>query len=87
MAMAACACHGAETLGYRFVGVPNTPTPVDQCPRMAQAPAASPFVAAGDELHDLTALVRAGEIPLADGWVLWNQTRKMLVVHGAMVDQ
>ena len=87
MAISATACHGAEILGYRFVAEPNTSTPVLKCPVLAEAPAATPFAAAGDELHDLTALARAENIPLADGWALWNQTRKMLVVRGVLVDQ
>ena len=87
LAMAASACHAAETLGYRFVADPTAATPVLECPVLAQAPAASPFAAAGDVLHDLTALVRTEQLPLADGWVLWNQTRRMLVIRGAMVDQ
>ena len=87
LGMAATACYGAETMGYRFVIEPYLATPVLKCPVLAQAPTASPFTAAGDELHDLTALARAERIPLADGWALWNQTRKLLVVRGPLVDQ
>jgi hypothetical protein len=86
MAMASTACCCAETIGYRFVAEPNTRTPVLQCPVLAQAPTATPFAAAGDELRDLTALARAEKIPLENGWALWNQTRKLLVVRGPLVD-
>ena len=87
MAMAATACCSAETIGYRFVAEPNTRTPICECPVLAQAPAATPFAGAGDELRDLTALARAEKIPLENGWALWNQTRKLLVVRGPLVDQ
>jgi hypothetical protein len=87
IATAATACCGAETMGYRFVAEPNTRTPVLQCPVLVQAPEATPFAAAGDVLHDLTSLARAEKIPLADGWALWNQTRKLLIVRGPLVDQ
>lgn len=87
VAIAATACRGAETMGYRFVAEPNTRMPVLKCPLLAQAPTATPFAAAADELHDLTALARAEKIPLVDGWALWNQTRKLLVVRGPLVDQ
>jgi hypothetical protein len=87
MAMASTACCCAETIGYRFVAEPNTRTPICECPVLAQAPAATPFAGAGDELRDLTALARAEKIPLENGWALWNQTRKLLVVRGPLVDQ
>lgn len=73
VAMAATACCGAETMGYRFVAEPTTRTPVLECPVLSHAPDTTPFAAVGDELHDLTALARAEKIPLANGWALWNQ--------------
>jgi hypothetical protein len=50
-AMLVAVVHGAKTLGYRFVNEPITTMPVSECPVLTQAPAATPFVAAGDKLH------------------------------------
>lgn len=76
-----------ETLAYRFVGEPECKKPLAQYPAVEHAPDATPFVSAGDALRDLTPSIRATKVPLKDGWVLWNATRRLLTIHGAMTDQ
>lgn len=81
-------CHGAETMAYHFASEPAFPiTRISDCPLLKAAPAATPFVNAGDELRDLTEVMRSAKVPLADGWAVWNQTQRLLVVHGSMMDQ
>ena len=76
-----------ETLAYRFVGEPVCGKPLAQYPALERAPAPTPFAAEGDSLRDLTPSIRADKVPLKDGWVLWNATRHLLVIRGAMTDQ
>lgn len=80
-------CHGAETMAYRFAGEPVVSPPVAECPLLKEAPAPTPFVAAGDVLHDLTGAFREKKVLLDNGWAIWNQTQRLLVVHGVMLDQ
>ena len=80
-------CHGAETMAYRFAAEPVISTPVAECPLLKQAPAPTPFVAAGDVLHDFTGVFREKKVLLENGWAVWNQTQHLLVVHGGMSDQ
>lgn len=76
-----------ETLAYRFVGEPECEKQLAQYPAVERAPDATPFVSAGDALRDLTPSIRATKVPLKDGWVLWNATRRLLIIRGAMTDQ
>ncbi len=80
-------CHGAETMAYRFAAEPVISTPVAECPLLKEAPASTPFVAAGDVLHDLTGVFREKKVLLENGWVIWNQSQRLLVVHGEMAEQ
>ncbi len=80
-------CHGVETMAYRFAAEPVLSTPVAECPLLKEAPAPTPFVAVGDVLHDLTRVFREKKVPLGNGWAIWNQTQRLLVVHGVMLDQ
>jgi hypothetical protein len=57
-------CHGAETMVYRFACEPVISTPLARCPLLKQPPASTAFVAAGDALHDLTAVFRGKRISL-----------------------
>jgi hypothetical protein len=85
-ALFAANCRAAETFAYRFAGEPRFGPPGDS-PAMT-ATSVSPFVAAGDKVFDLTAAVRhETKLALVDGWVLWNQTKHLLVVHGVPLDQ
>ena len=86
-AMLMAICHGAETMAYHFANEPDLPTQVSGCPLLQTAPAATPFVAAGDELHDLTEVLRRAKIPLVGGWAFWNQTQRLLVAHAGILDQ
>ncbi|MEO6475400.1 hypothetical protein [Luteolibacter sp.] len=61
--------------------------PMAECPVLKEAPSGTPFVAAGDELHDLTGILREKKVSLQNGWALWNQTQRLVVVHGVMLDQ
>ena len=80
-------CHGAETMAYHFASEPVLPTSVSECPVLKAAPTATPFVAAGDEIHDLTEVLRSAKIPLVNGWAVWNQTQRLLVAHAGILDQ
>ena len=80
-------CHGAETMAYHFASEPVLPTRVSECPVLNVAPAATPFVAVGDEIHDLTEVLRNAKVPLVGGWAVWNQTQRLLVVHAGILDQ
>jgi hypothetical protein len=80
-------CWAQETLAYHFVGEPTSEPRVAECPKLEKAPAPTPFVKTGDVLRDLTPSVRASGLPIRDGWVLWNETRRWLIVHGAMSEQ
>jgi hypothetical protein len=80
-------CMALETLAYHFVGEPTCQPRVSECPLLAKAPDATPFVKDGDILRDLTPSVRASGLPIRNGWVLWNETRRWLIVRGAMSDQ
>jgi hypothetical protein len=84
--MLAANSTGAETFAYRFADGPRLRPRVDD-PAMT-ATLATPFVAVGDQVFDLTAAVRdETKLALVDGWVLWNQTKHLLVVHGVPLDQ
>jgi hypothetical protein len=52
-----------------------------------KAPTPTPFVKDGDVLRDLTPSVRASGLLIKNGWVLWNETRRWLIVRGAMTEQ
>ncbi len=86
-AMLMAICHGAETMAYHFASEPRLPTRVSDCPLLKAAPAATPFVAASDELRDLTEALRSAKVPLVNGWAIWNQTQRLLVVNGDTIDQ
>ena len=86
-AMLMAICQGAETIAYHFASEPDLPTRVSECPLLKAAPAATPFVEAGDELRDLTEVLRSAKVPLVNGWALWNQTQRLLVVRGGIMDQ
>jgi hypothetical protein len=80
-------CRALETLAYHFVDEPTWQPRVAECPRVEKSPTPTPFVKDGDVLCDLTPSVRASGLPIKDGWVLWNQTKRWLIVHGAMSEQ
>ena len=40
----------------------------------------------GDELLDVTAILRKKGAPLKGGWAVWNETQRLLVVRGRGVD-
>ena len=86
-AMLMAICHGAETMAYHFASEPDLPTRVSECPVLNVAPAATPFVAVGDEIHDLTEVLRNAKVPLVGGWAVWNQTQRLLVAHAGILDQ
>ena len=87
-AMLVAICHGAETMAYHFANAPALLNRgVSDFPLMKAAPVATPFVAAGDELHDLTEVLRAAKVPLVSGWAIWNQTQRLLVAHAGILDQ
>lgn len=86
-AMLMAICHGAETMAYHFASEPALPTRVSECPLLKAAPVATPFVAAGDELRDLTEVLRSAKVPLENGWAVWNQTQRLLVAHAGILDQ
>jgi len=79
--------RAADTFAYHFADAPRTENPITECPQGIAVPAPTPFVAAGDNAYDLTELTRAHKLPLVDGWVLWNQTQRLLVIHAALIDQ
>lgn len=87
VAMLMAVCHGAETMAYHFASEPVIPALLSGCPLLKVAPAATPFVASGDELRDLTEVFRNAKVPLANGWAIWNQSQRLLVVHGGIIDQ
>jgi len=80
-------CWALETLAYHFVDEPTCQPRVAECPRVEKAPTPTPFVKDGDVLRDLTPSVRASGLPIRHGWVLWNETRRWLIVRGAMTEQ
>lgn len=80
-------CMALETLAYHFVDEPTCQPRVAECPRVEKAPTPTPFVKDGDVLRDLTPSVRASGLPIRNGWVLWNETRRWLIVRGAMTEQ
>jgi hypothetical protein len=80
-------CHGAEIMAYRFACEPFISNPLAQHPLLKQAPTATVFMATGDVLYDLTLAFRDVRLPLENSWVIWNQTQRLLVVHGVMLDQ
>ena len=80
-------CHGAETMAYHFASEPTFATHASECPLLKVAPAATPFTAAGDEIHDLSEVLRSAKVPLVNGWAVWNQTQRLLVVHAGILDQ
>ncbi len=82
-AMLMAICHAAETVAYHFASEPDIPTSVSECPLLKTGPAATPFMAAGDELRDLTEVLRSAKVPLVNGWAVWNQTQRLLVAHAA----
>lgn len=79
--------NAAEIFAYRFGSRPLESERWDELPAMKEAPVANVFITAGDELHDVTEFFRAKQVPLKDGWAIWNQTRRQLVVQAGIVDQ
>lgn len=75
---------GAETYAFHFCGLPYTGYETDGA--VVTDRPVTPFITAGDELLDLTRDYRLKRIPLKDGWVIWNRTRRLLVVHGNVMD-
>lgn len=86
-AMLMAICHAAETMAYHFASEPDLPTRISECPMLKAGPVATPFVAAGDELRDLTEALRSAKVPLVNGWAIWNQTQRLLVAHAGILDQ
>jgi len=87
MLVAAGFGQAMETMAYRFAEQPQGLFPGPDSPVVANAPEPSPFCGPGDEIQDLTKLLRDRKIPLADGWAVWNKTRRLLVIRGSMADQ
>jgi hypothetical protein len=72
-----------ETYAYRFTIEPSFvgfPPPADPRPVCS-------FVSAKDEVEDVSTWFREKEVPLANGWVVWNRTRRLLVVHATIFEQ
>jgi len=90
VALAFAGTAGAlETMAYRFVAEPDCVSDMrsqDAVPKMAKPPKTC-FVGEGDELVDLGEWCRKRGASLEGGWAIWNQSRRMLVVRGGIVDQ
>ena len=78
-----------ETMAYRFAVEPDC---IEELlwENEIRAPKIVPescFLGEGEELVDLGGWFREAEIPLKDGWVIWNRSRRLLVVHALMFEQ
>lgn len=79
--------RGAETMAYHFSSGPFESRELENSPAMKAPPAETPFIEAGDELRDVTGILTQRKVALTGSWAVWNQTRKLLVVHGGVLDQ
>lgn len=85
--LSSAALRAAETRAYRFTWPPLCIDWNDETPASPAIRPKTCFVGKDDELVDLTKWFRKRKIPLKDGWVVWNETRNLLVVRGNLHEQ
>jgi len=76
-----------ETFAYRFSDEPEFVRAFREDGKPPNPRPESCFLGKDDELVDVTDWFRIRMLPLKDGWVVWNKTRKWLVIRGSLHEQ
>lgn len=80
---------GLETYAFRFATAPwfAEVRNAERLDAQTRQQSKSCFFDHDDELFDVTPWFREQRIPLEKGWVVWNRSRKLLVVQASIFEQ
>lgn len=78
----ASAGAGEATFAWHLASMPSSSGSEDPVKNVESPPSSTIFISRGDRLVDLSFLFPASVRTRNDTWLIWNETRRLLVAHG-----